>query len=467
MKMNDFDFCVIGAGSAGFAAANTARRLGKTVAFAESPKPLAGLCILNGCMPSKTLLHSAEVAHVVRTAHESGIEPGSFSVNMRKVITRKRDIIEGFAAYRRMSIAEYPIFRGSPVFAGPHELAVGDDTIRAKKFLIATGSIISVPEILGLSETGFVTSDDVLDLEALPESVIVLGAGSVGCEMAQYLVRLGVRTTILQRSPTVLSREDADVGEAVRQGLELDGADVITGVSLERVERHGNAKRVTATVGGRSRSFEAAQIFAALGREPNLSGLQLDAAGVTPEGKGLKVNEYLQTTNPDVYAAGDAIGTRELVHVAVFEGQLAAEDAFLGHRRAIDYAILEAHAVFTDPQVGIAGLTERECRRRGIAYEVASYPFSDHGKAISTNQTRGFVKILASPTDGRILGVTYVGPLGSDLIHEGIALLHFKATVNDVMEMPHLHPTMAEIITYPAEELCDRIEHRAYALVTP
>jgi pyruvate/2-oxoglutarate dehydrogenase complex dihydrolipoamide dehydrogenase (E3) component len=253
----------------------------------------------------------------------------------------------------------------------------------------------------------------------------------------------------------------------VQRGLEMAGAHVITNVSLERVERGGSAKRVVATVAGRRQTFEAPEIFVALGREPNVSGLDLDKAGVERAGKGIKVNEYLQTSNPDIYAAGDAVGSRELVHVAVYEGQLAAEDAFTGHRRAADYDAQEAHAVFTDPQVGVAGLTERDCLRRGIPYEVASYPFSDHGKAISTGQTRGFVKILAAPADGRILGVTFVGPQGSDLIHEGIALLHFRATCDDVMNMPHLHPTMAEIITYPAEELCDRIEHRAYALVTP
>lgn len=467
MNTHEFDFCVVGGGSAGFAAATSARRCGKTVAIAEGTDPLAGLCILRGCMPSKTLLYSAEVAHTVQRAPEAGIEPNGFAVNMRRVAARKRQIIEGFAAERRLAIHEFPLFRSAPVFVGPHEIEVGDDLIRAKKVLIATGSIINVPEIPGLRETGFVTSDEVLDLEAVPSSFIVLGGGSVACEMAQYLVRLGARTTMLQRSKTVLSSEDDDVSQAVRDGLEADGIEVVTGVALERVERVGDAKHVIASVDGAKRTFKATEIFAALGRRPNIDGLNLDVAGVRVENGRPSVNEYLETSNPDIYAAGDVIGTRELVHVAVYEGQLAAENACSGKRRAMDHAIENAHAVFTDPQVGIAGLTERDCRQRRISYEAASFPFNDHGKAIATSSTRGFVKMLASPDDGRVLGVAFVGPHGSDLIHEAIALLHFKANVSDVMTMPHLHPTMAEIITYPAEELSDRIEHRAYALVTP
>jgi len=468
MNTHDYDFCVIGAGSAGYAAAMTARRLGKTVAVAETEAPLAGLCILRGCMPSKTLLRSAEIAHLVETAPDLGIEPQSFSVNMRTVINRKRRIIDGFAAYRRLGITKFPIFQGQPRFTGKNELRVGDDVIRATFFLIATGSLINVPDgIPGLRETGFVTSDDVLEMDALPKSVLILGGGEVACELAQYIGRLGSETTVLQRSATVLSHEDADVGVAVRAGMEADGITVETGVQLLQIQRRGARKLVAAKVSGVERSFEADEIFAALGRRPNLDGLDLDAASVERDGVGLKVNEFLQTTNPAIYAAGDSIGTRELVHVAVYEGQLAAQNACGDRRRVVEYWLQETRAVFTDPQVGIAGLNERQCKERGIEYAVATYPFNDLGKAIATDQTRGFIKMLASPKDGTILGVTCVGPEASDLIHEAIALLYFKATIDDVMQMPHLHPTLAEIITYPAEELCDRLEHRGYALVTP
>jgi len=467
MKRHEFDFCVIGAGSAGYVAATTARGLGKTVAFAESPRPLAGLCILRGCMPSKTLLRSAEIAHFVKTAPHFGIEPGPLSVNMHRVIQRKRHIIDAFAAYRRQGIGEFPILRGAPKFVGANELQVGDERIRAAAFLIAAGSVVNVPEIPGLRDTGFVTSDDVLEMASLPESVVVLGGGFVACELAQYLVRLGVQTVMLQRSPTLLSAEDPEIGAEVRDALESDGMKIFTGVSFVRVERAGNKKAVVVRIDGEERRFEGAELFAALGRRPNLEGLNIDAAAVQSDGWGLVVNEFLQTTNPAVYAAGDVIGSRELVHVAVYEGQLAARNAFSDTKTAADYSLQAARALFTDPQAAVAGLSERDCKERDIPYETASYPFDDHGKALAVGLTRGFVKLVVSPDQGRILGVAIVGAEASDLIHEGIALLYFKATCDDVMLMPHLHPTLAEIITYPAEELCDRLKHRRYALVTP
>jgi len=466
MKTHEFDFCVIGAGSAGYVAATTARGLGKRVIFAESPQPLAGLCILRGCMPSKTLLRSAEIAHFVKTAPDLGIEPGPATVNMHRVIQRKRQIIDGFAAYRRQGIAEFPILRGAPRFVGRKMLEVGDDCIEASAFLIATGSAINVPDIAGLRETGFVTSDDVLEMTALPESVIVLGGGFVACELAQYLVRLGVQTVMLQRSKTILSSEDHEIGEELRDALAADGIKIFTGVTFVRAEAAARKKAVVARIDGKEHRFEADELFAALGRRPNFERLNIEAAGIRSDGRGLVVNEYLQTTNPDVYAAGDVIGSRELVHVAVYEGQLAARNAFSGKRSAADYSLQAARALFTDPQAAVAGLSEKDCIERKIPYETASYPFNDHGKAIATDLTRGFVKLVVSP-EGRLLGVAIVGAEASDLIHEAIALLYFKATVDDVMLMPHLHPTLAEIITYPAEELCDRIEHRRYALVTP
>ena len=465
-NVHEFDFCVLGAGSAGFAAATTVRNLGKSAAFVEGNEPLAGLCILRGCMPSKTLLRSAEIAHLVKTAPQLGIERGAISVDMREVIGRKRRIIGGFADDRIEGIEQFPLFRGKANFSGRHEINVDGSVVRARAFLISTGSIINVPDIPGLHAAGYLTSDELLELERLPASIIILGGGAVGCEMSQYLARLGAKTTLLQRSQTLLSAEDPDVGETLKSCFEKDGMQVLTGVTIREVAKTGTGKRVTFEVGGKQRSLEAEEIFAALGRRPNVDGFGFDSAGVDFDVRGVKTNEHLQTSNPDIYAAGDVTGFRELVHVAVYDGQMAAHNAFSKHKRKANHDLQAARAIFTDPQVGIAGLTERDCERRGIAYAKASHPFNELGKAISANLTDGFVKILAAP-DGRILGVTIVGAEASDLIHEAIALIYFGATVHDVMEMPHLHPTLAEIITYPAEELSERLEQETHALVTP
>jgi pyruvate/2-oxoglutarate dehydrogenase complex dihydrolipoamide dehydrogenase (E3) component len=466
MSTHEFDFCVVGAGSAGYAAATTARRMGQRVAFVDGDGELGGLCILRGCMPSKTELRSAEIAQLARTASNVGIKVSGVVPDVPAVVARKRRIIEGFADFRASGIKEFPLFRGQPKFTGPRELVVDGQTLRATKFLVSTGSHIDVPDIRGLRETGFLNSDDVLELERPPKSFIALGGGPTSCELSQYLSRMGCDVTIIQRSATLLSHEDEDVGKALADAFEDEGIAVNTGMTIKRIERAGSLKRVVTQRGLEEMVFEADEIFLALGRRPNVDGFGFELAGIAFDQFGVKTDEYLQTTNPDIYAAGDAIGSYELVHVAVYEGQLAARNAFGKAKQKADYDLQHARAVFSEPQVAVAGRTERECIVRGIKYAVASYPFDDLGKAISADLTRGFAKMLAA-LDGAILGVTIVGADAADLIHEAIALLYFKANVRDVIEMPHLHPTLAEILTYPAEELCERLEGEAHALVTP
>jgi len=294
----------------------------------------------------------------------------------------------------------------------------------------------------------------------------VLGGGATACELAQYLVRMGCAVTMIQRSATVLSREDPDVGEALGAALAEDGVRLFTGSTVVRVEPAAQKKRVVATQAGRELAFESDEIFLALGRHPSVDGFGFETAGIKYSENGVAVNEYLQTSNPDIFAAGDVTGALELVHVAVYEGQLAARNALGAVPKAAHYELQRARAIFTDPQVAIAGLTERECRDRGITFAVASYPFAELGKGIVADAMHGFIKLLAAP-DGLLLGAAIVGAEASDFIHEAIALLYFKANVRDIMEMPHLHPTLAEIITYPAEELTEKLEREKHVVVTP
>ncbi len=440
--------------------------MGKSVAVVDGQGPLAGLCILRGCMPSKTLLRSAEIAHLMKVAPVLGVYPSGVRYDVAQIIERKNRIIDDFAQFRVDGIKEFPLFLGAPRFVNADQLEVDGQTIRATNFLVATGSVINVPAVPGLNETGFITSDDVLDLATLPKSIVVLGGGSVAVELAQYLARMGTHTTIVQRSTTLLSSEDPDVGECLRLSLEKDGIRVLTGTTLTYVEKVAAQKRVSFQIAGSDTSIEADEVFVALGRRPQVDGFGFEAAGIAFDHHGVKTDRYLRTTNPHVYAAGDVTGAFELVHVAVYGGQIAARNAFSETPQPMNYDLLGARAVFTDPAVAIAGLTERECQQRHIAYEKAVHPFSELGKAIATELTEGFIKMLADP-DGRILGVTIVGAEAADLIHEAIALIYFGAKCHDVMEMPHLHPTLAEIITYPAEELCERTQHECHAVVTP
>src|SRR5215472_5887037 len=260
----EYDLCIVGGGSAGYAGAVTARELGKSVVIVDGPGPLAGLCILRGCMPSKTLLRSAEVAQLVRQASEYGIIADTPRIDAKAVVERKRRIIKEFADYRIDGIETFAVVRDAARFVGPDLLEAGDRTISAERFLIATGSTIAVPDIPGLKKTGFVTSDDVLELESLPKSVVVLGGGPTACELAQYLSRLDVATTMVQRSRTLLSDEDEDIGRSLRGALERDGITVHAGTILTGVERNAQAKTVRFLRDREEMSVRADEIFVAL-----------------------------------------------------------------------------------------------------------------------------------------------------------------------------------------------------------
>jgi pyruvate/2-oxoglutarate dehydrogenase complex dihydrolipoamide dehydrogenase (E3) component len=455
---HSFDLVVIGAGSGGYAAARTARDLGATVAFVDRG-PLGGLCILRGCMPSKTLIATGDVAHEIRHAAELGVHAGEPAIDFPAVMARKREIIQGFADYRIAGIDTYPVFTGEARFESPHKVRVGDVVLEGKSFVIGTGSSVAPAAIPGLVEAGFIDSDAALELAGPPRSLVVLGGGYVGTELSQFYARVGVPTTILIRSTHLLSGEDTDVGEGLTEYFREEGIGVETHAAVQRVSvRDDGMKVVHYAQHGEEKTIAAHEIFYALGRVPNVAGLDLETAGVAYHNiLGITVDETMRTSQRHIFAVGDVTGRFLLVHVAIQQGEVAARNAVHGANEAIDYRLTRTHTVFTDPQVAIVGDSEKELQRAGIAYLVASTPFNDHGKAIAIGKTKGFVKMMASPVDGRILGCAILGPSASDLIHEMIVAMHYHATVFEFMAIPHLHPTMAEILTYPAEELAAQI----------
>jgi pyruvate/2-oxoglutarate dehydrogenase complex dihydrolipoamide dehydrogenase (E3) component len=458
VKRHRYDLVVVGAGSGGYAAARTARGLGANVALVDQG-PLGGLCILRGCMPSKTLLATSDLMQAIREAGTLAVAAGAPSVDMATLIARKREVIQGFADYRIEGINEFPVYAGEARFLSPHEVRVGaDDVLEAASFVVGTGSIITPPILPGLVEAGYLDSDAALDLEKLPASLIVLGGGYVASELGQYFSRLGVATTILIRAKHLLSGEDEDVGEALTRAFQDEGIDVRTGAQVTRVEVRDGKKIVHYARGEQTGSVAADEIFYALGRSPNVAGLGLDEAGVRHHiHAGIEVGLDLRTSAPNIFAVGDVTGRFPLVHVAIYQGEIAARNAILGTNEVADYSLQSTHTIFTDPQVAVTGATERELLRSKTPYVSGSYPFSEHGKAIAIGRTKGFVKMLASPSDGRILGAAIVGAEASDLIHEVVVAMYYRGTVYDFVKIPHLHPTLAEIWTYPAEEAIEQI----------
>ncbi len=456
-----YDFVCIGGGSAGFNAARVAAGLGLKVAVVDGARQLGGLCILKGCMPSKTLLYAAEILHHARHADRFGVKVAGARADMKAVHARKRRIIADFASYRMdaLTSGKFDLIRAQARFVDSHTLELSDGSrIRGKHFLIGTGSRVGTPPVPGLRELKCWTSDDVLDLDFLPKSVLVLGGGIVACELAQFLNRIGTRVILVQRSRNILRDHSDEASTVVQRALVDEGVELYAGTSITQLRQHRRGVSVTFEHDGRSLTRRAAHCLNALGRVPNTAGLDLAAAGVKtrPDGQ-IITNRWQQTSVPHVYAAGDCSGPHEIVHVAIAQGELAARHAAgVKQIKPVDYSLL-LNVVFTDPQLATIGATERDLDARGVKYLKASYPFNDHGKSILMEASYGYVKVLAEPGRGRILGAEIVGKDAGELIHCFSTPLAMRATVRDMLRAPWYHPTLAEIITYPLEEIADQL----------
>ncbi|MEO6054664.1 MAG: dihydrolipoyl dehydrogenase [Chthoniobacterales bacterium] len=467
--MSEYDFIVIGGGSAGYAAARTAADLGLETLVVEGGKDVGGLCILRGCMPSKTLIESANRYRTLQRATEFGLHAGNISFDATQIIARKRKLIGEFADYRheQLESGRFTFVRGEATFIDAHTIQVkkpdgSEEKFSAKSFLIATGSTISMPDIPGLKETGFLTSDDILEMEQLPKSVTVLGAGPVALELAHYLSALGTKVTILQRSAQLLKGTDPEMAHVVEEAFRARGIKIHTQARLVRVEMHANLKRVVFEQDGQEHFSDAVEIFAALGRKPNIEKLNLKAAGVKLEKQHVFTGLTQQTSVENIFAAGDVSGPYEIVHIAIQQGEIVARNAARvihkgkGELETSDYR-LKLYVVFTDPEVAVVGLSESECEDQKIPYVAAKYPFNDHGKSLVMGETEGFVKLVAHAKTGEILGGGVVGPHASDLIHEIVVAMAFHAKAAQLAVIPHYHPTLSEIWTYPAEEICGQL----------
>jgi len=461
--MFDYDFLVLGGGSAGYAAARTAVAEGLRTAVIDGAARLGGLCILRGCMPSKTLIESAHRYRVLRRAEEFGLRAGEIGFDAREIIARKRRLVGEFADYRRgqLEAGTFDLLRGAAEFVDSETVSVvlqegGMRTVRARSFLIATGSVVAVPSVPGLAKSGCWTSDDVLECESLPSSLTVLGGGPVGLELACYAGNLGVRVTVIQRSAQLLSGSDADVAEAMLVGMREEGVEIFVGTKLVAIDAGEAGFTAIFEHEGELKRIESVRLLNALGRRASLdvignSGVEIAAGRVaaTPDQR---------TSRKNIFAAGDVCGPLEVVHVAIQQGEIAARNAarLLGKRSDADELIdyrLKLFAVFSEPQFASVGATESELLKRGIAFAAAKYSFADHGKSIVMGETGGFVKLLVDAGSREILGASVVGPYAAELIHEVAVAMRFRATAGDLATIPHYHPTLSEIWTYPAEEL--------------
>ncbi|WP_070380218.1 dihydrolipoyl dehydrogenase family protein [Rhodococcus sp. WMMA185] len=428
------DLVVIGGGAAGIVAAKTAAGFGAKVVLVERDRT-GGDCLWTGCVPSKALLAAASVAATMRRGHEFGVDASNVTVDFARVMKHVQGAIETIAPVdspETLRDANVNVVSGTARFTGPRSLSIDSHTITFGQAVIATGAAPAVPNIHGLDQVDYLTSDTIWGLTELPPRLLVLGGGSVGCELAQAFARLGSTVTIVEAADSLLPAEDREAAAFVTQSLVDDGVTVLTGVTAESV-----AGQALVLADGRHLEFDS--LLVAVGRKPRTASIGLDAAGVTVDRRGfVTVDDHLRTTNPRVWAAGDLTGHPQFTHTAGMHGSIAATNAILGLRRTVDRTGTP-RVTFTDPEIAVAGI-DTEAARRIPGLHVHTLGHEHVDRAVAERETRGFTRLVV---DGkhRIVGATVVGPRAGETIGEIVLAIKQGLRTRDLAGTTHPYPT--------------------------
>ena len=448
----DYDLVVLGSGSAAFAAAIHASDSGKSVALVESGV-VGGTCVNVGCVPSKAMLAPTDLLH--RSGHHpfSGIETAARGFDLGGMVDSKNELVEQLRHDKYSDLAEsygFTILRGHAEFRDGEILEVDGKPIRADRYIIASGASPSAPAVPGLAESGYLTSTTLLELREPPQHLIVLGGGPIGLEMGQLFLHLGSRVTFITRG-LIAPREEPETSEALRAVLEEEGATVHTGAALLNVRFVDGLKTVAIRVGGQELEVAGDQLLVATGRRPNTDGLGLDRAGIeTTERGAIRVDDFLGTTNPRVWAAGDVTGHPQFVYLAAREGNTAARNALGGAGLKVDLRSLP-RVIFMSPTFAAAGLTDEQAAAQGIECECRVLPMSAVPRALVNRDTRGFVKIVAERASGRIVGASVVADGAGDVIQAAIYAIQFGLTTDQVADTWAPYLTFAEAFKLAAQ----------------
>jgi len=438
---------IVGGGSTAFAAALRAAELGARATIINDGLPIGGTCVNVGCVPSKTLLRAAETVHKSNQNPFFGIDSGTETVDFATVMAEKTALVEALRQRKYLDVVAdhnaVDIVEGRAAFVDKKTVEVNGERIEGDKILIATGVRPYAPPIPGLADTPYLTNESAFELTACPESMIVLGGRYVALEIAQMFARFGTKVTVLQRSARILPDQTADLTDALTGYLRAEGVEIITGVALAEVG-YSQGFTVHADVDGTRRTFQAAQLLAATGRTPNTDDLGLENAGVATDARGfVTVASTLQTSQPDIYAAGDVIGEPQFVYVSAYEGGLAASNAIGGAQTERDYTTLP-WVIFTDPQVAGVGLDEAQAAAAGLEVDTAVLPLSHVPRAIAARDTRGFIKLIREPATDLLVGARILAPEGSELLMEAALAIKHKLPVAELRNAFHPYLTLAE-----------------------
>lgn len=448
-----FDLIVVGSG-AGLDVANAAAQSGLKVALVEKSK-IGGTCLNRGCIPSKLLIHSADVAEVIRTAGQFGIQVEKFTIDFRKIISRTNNIIDSESEGIRSAFSQIENPKLFPVearFIGKKELLIGNRIITAEKILLASGTRPQIPKIEGLEAGTYITSDEALRLERQPRTLTIIGGGYIAVELGHFFGSLGTKINIIQRRGLLLPREDEEVANKFTE-IFSKKYDVHLGASVQRIMRKGDEIVVSATnLAGESIEIESDQLLIATGRIPNSDILAVENTDIDLDKRGyIMVNEFLETNVRGIFALGDAIGKYQYRHSANLEAQYAFNNiSHTDKKIPVNYAAMP-HAIFSSPQVAGVGFTEQELRDKGIKYAKSIYPYAQTamGEAIEDND--GFVKFLIDKSSGKILGCHIIGTDASILIHEVLVSMRSSTgTISDIRQTVHIHPALSEVVSRAA-----------------
>jgi len=444
----DYDIGIIGGGAAGLTVAAGAAQLGAKTLLVEKEPRLGGDCLHYGCVPSKTLIQTAHVYHLMHRAREFGLPSTEIPpVDFQEITKRIRSVIDKIQEHdseERFCRLGAKVAFGEAVFTDEHAVRLNGALVSAKNWVIATGSSPAIPPIQGLDQTPFITNRDVFSLERLPGSMIILGAGPIATEMAQAFCRLGTEVHVVQRSGQILSREDRDMADGLMERLTEEGVNFHLNASVKDTRDLGNVREVRFTnEKGEGVRLTAERILVALGRTPNAGDLHLEEIEVKTSPKGVKVDRRMRTSRKHIYAAGDVTGAYQFTHAAGYEGGIVVSNAVFHLPRKADYTLLP-WCTYTDPELASIGMNEKRAKEAGLAYSVWTEAFADNDRSLAEGQRTGKIKMILDEKE-KPLGVQILGPRAGELLNEWVGVLNGKVKLSTLASAVHPYPTLGEI----------------------
>jgi pyruvate/2-oxoglutarate dehydrogenase complex dihydrolipoamide dehydrogenase (E3) component len=448
MTVYDYDIGVIGGGAAGLTVASGAAQLGAKTLLVEKEKELGGDCLHFGCVPSKTLLKSAHVYHLMKNSHKFGLPPLEVPpVDFQEVSNRIRSVIATIQHHdseERFCKLGAQVEFGQPRFTDEHSIQLNGQPYSAKTWIVATGSSPSAPPIKGLDKTPYMTNREIFYLDHLPKSMIILGGGPIGCEMSQAFCRLGTEVTVVDMAPQILIKEDSDLADTVKEVLGSEGVKFYLNSSIEEVNDLGSQKEVKIkSRQGTIISLKAESILVSLGRGPNTNGLGLEEIGVNLNRQGIVVDNRLRTNLKHIYAAGDVNGGFQFTHAAGYEGGIVVSNAIFRLPRKVNYTFLP-WCTYTDPPLGSIGMNEKSAAEAGIDYRVWTEEFKDNDRSLAEGETVGKIKMILDDKE-KPIGIQILGPHAEDLLNEWVAILNGKVKLSTLAAAIHPYPSIGEI----------------------